>query len=112
MSVPAAGTGRCPVCARSLWLLELPEVGALGQCPSCRITVRNGDVLKWRQAEAEPALPEEQAPRAEMRKYRSDDPCPECRRPMWAVEVPHYGVRHQCDDCRLSVVFGGVIRWR
>lgn len=47
------------------------------------------------------------------KKYISNKPCPECAEPMVAVQVPDYGTRHQCESCRLSVMFGGsVVRWK
>ncbi|MFN2527018.1 MAG: hypothetical protein ABR505_12285 [Actinomycetota bacterium] len=43
------------------------------------------------------------------KKYRSNEPCPRCRQGLWIVEVPDYGSRKQCEDCRITIMFGNAI---
>ena len=38
--------------------------------------------------------------------------CPRCGRRLWTVEVPDYGTRRQCEDCRISIVSGAIMEWR
>jgi hypothetical protein len=102
----------CPECGVSMWVVEVPGVGQLMQCGDCRITLHGAGQYKWKpQFEAPKQVVA--APQPKGNRYMSTKPCPECRKPMWAIKEEGYGIRHQCDECRLTVMFGGAIsRWR
>ncbi len=102
----------CPKCGRRMWIVDVEDMGRLWQCPSCRLSMVGGTLYMWREQE------EQKTSKVEVRtsptkKYVSNKPCPECGQLMVAVQVPDYGTRHQCESCRLSVVFGGsIVRWK
>lgn len=101
----------CPRCGQALWEARLPGTGRVLNCGACRVSMFGTSTIEWRrQGEADK--------RADVResrssKYLSKKPCPECGKLMWALQEPGFGVRHQCEDCRITVLFGGAIaRWR
>ena len=101
----------CPQCGTAMWAVTIPGTGRLLNCPDCRVTMWGATLFTWkRQNETEKRVDiRDQGPN----KYRSKKPCPECGQPMWALQEPGYGTRHQCEECRLTVLFGGAIaRWR
>lgn len=102
----------CPRCGRPMWVVDVEDAGRLWQCGVCRVSMAGGTLYVWREQEA--AAPKNVEVRTSpTKKYLSNEPCPECGRPMVAVQVPDYGTRHQCESCRLSVMFGGsVVRWK
>jgi hypothetical protein len=74
-----------------------------------RVDVRNSTIEWRRQGEVDKRADVREAKSG---RYLSRKPCPECGKPMWALQEPGFGVRHQCEDCRITVLFGGAIaRW-
>ncbi len=89
-----------------MWGARLPEFGPLWSCPSCCLSVdADGTVFAWR----EPPRVQRRAVTTKEEKYRSNEPCPRCRQGLWVVEVPNYGARKQCEDCRITIMFGNAI---
>lgn len=98
----------CHECGRIMWTVEVPRFGPLWQCLTCHQSVdAEGTVYTWYR-------PKIQTGRgiARERKYRGSQPCPRCGQPLWVIEVPNYGSRQQCEDCRISIVSGAVLEWR
>lgn len=98
----------CRDCGRVMWFTDIPELGPLWHCTSCHQSVSaTSDQFAWRR-------PRDEATRAGVaeRKFRSNQLCPRCRKHLWTVEVPDYGSRQQCEDCRISIVSGSVMEWR
>jgi hypothetical protein len=107
--VDERGPGKyCRTCGRWMWVAEM-EVGAVWHCANCHYTLQpDGEKVLWNL----PRRDHLKRPGKE-RKYRGLDPCPRCSRPMWVLEIPEYGSRKQCEDCRISVIPGGaVLEWR
>ncbi len=101
----------CPQCGIAMWQVTVPGFGRLLQCEKCRVTQAGGTLYAWRRQNE----PDERIDirSTKSNKYRSKKPCPECGQPMWALVEAGYGTRHQCEECRLTVLFGGAIaRWR
>ncbi|HEX2241379.1 MAG TPA: hypothetical protein VHJ82_09595 [Actinomycetota bacterium] len=89
-----------------MWAAQLPEFGALWNCPSCCISVdERGAILRWR----EPPRIQRAEVVAKEEKFRSNEPCPRCGQGLWIVEVPNYGSRKQCENCRITIMFGNAI---
>jgi ssDNA-binding Zn-finger/Zn-ribbon topoisomerase 1 len=105
------GERRCTTCGTPMWRVDIPRAGIIWNCTACTASVlADGRRFKWHLPQAV-AVPDRAG--GNERKYRSKEPCPECGNPMWAVEIPDYGERKQCEDCRITVVFGGtILRWR
>jgi hypothetical protein len=94
-----------------MWEVRLPGAGRVLSCGACRVSMFGTTIIEWRrQGEGEKRTDVREAKSG---KYLSNKPCPECGKPMWALQEPGFGVRHQCEDCRITVLFGGAIaRWR
>ena len=46
-------------------------------------------------------------------RTKSRKPCPHCARRMVQVEMPDFGPRWQCEECRITVFLsGGIQPWR
>ena len=102
----------CPKCGRRMWIVDVADMGRLWQCPSCKLSMAGGTMFMWREQEAATTSTVE-VRNSPTKKYVSNKPCPECGQLMVAVQVPDYGTRHQCESCRLSVLFGGsIVRWK
>ena len=102
----------CPKCGRRMWVVDVEEMGRLWQCGNCRVSMAGGTLYLWREQEAT-AGKKQEVRTSPTKKYISNKPCPQCGNPMVAVQVPDYGTRHQCESCRLSVIFGGsVVHWK
>jgi hypothetical protein len=72
----------------------------------------NENMFMWRQQVEEPERKVD-VRNMSSNRYMSTKPCPECRKPMWAITEAGYGTRHQCEECRLTVMFGGAVaKWR
>ena len=98
----------CPDCGRVMWFIDLAGQGMLWHCTACHHSVNaTGEVLAWKRPRAE-----EGRSQTVERKYRSHHACPRCGRRLWTVEVPDYGTRQQCEDCRISIVSGAIMEWR
>ena len=98
----------CPDCGRVMWFIDLAGHGLLWHCTACHHSVNAaGEVLAWKR-------PRVEAGRSQVveRKYRSHHACPRCGQRLWKVEVPDYGTRQQCEDCRISIVSGAIMEWR
>jgi hypothetical protein len=100
----------CRACGRWMWVAELRGIGVVWHCPTCHYSLQpDGEKVLWK-------LPRRDHVKRQAnkeRKYRGQDPCPRCNRPMWVLEIPEYGSRKQCEDCRISVIPGGaVLEWR
>jgi ssDNA-binding Zn-finger/Zn-ribbon topoisomerase 1 len=103
----------CPQCGTEMWVVDVPQFGRLWICADCKIGLSGNRILPWRHQIEAP----EEAPidvrNMQPNRHKSTKPCPECGQPMWAIVEEGYGTRHQCEDCRLTVMFGGAIsRWR
>jgi hypothetical protein len=111
--IPAVGEraqGKyCRTCGRWMWVADVEGVGPLWHCANCHYSLRpDGEKVLW----SLPRRDQLKRPTKE-RKYRGQDPCPRCSRSMWVLEIPEYGSRKQCEDCRISVIPGGaVLEWR
>jgi hypothetical protein len=104
------GQGKyCRTCGRWMWVADMDGIGLVWHCASCHYTLDpNGEKVLWNL----PRRDNLKKPSKE-RKFRGLDPCPRCNRPMWVLEIPEYGSRKQCEDCRISVIPGGaVLEWR
>ena len=102
----------CPKCGRAMWVVDVEDMGRLWLCASCKLSMAGGTLYMWREQEAASTTTVE-VRTSPTKKYISNKPCPQCGEPMVAVQVPDYGTRHQCETCRLSVMFGGsVVRWK
>ena len=102
----------CPKCGRTMWIVDVEDMGRLWQCASCKVSMAGGTMYMWREQETATATKVE-VRTSPTKKYVSNKPCPQCGEPMVAVQVPDYGTRHQCESCRLSVMFGGsVVKWK
>ena len=102
----------CPQCGTAMWIVHIPDYGRLWLCADCKLAMAGDRLFPWREQLAQP---EQEIGVRTMRpdKTQSNKPCPECQRPMWAIFVEGYGTRHQCEHCRLTVMFGGAVsRWR
>ena len=99
----------CRTCVRWMWVAEVDGVGTFWHCANCHYSLQpDGEKVLWNL----PRRDHLKKPGKE-RKYRGLDPCPRCGRPMWVLEIPEYGSRRQCEDCRISVIPGGaVLEWR
>ena len=92
-------------------IVDIPSFGRLWHCGNCRITQRGSTIYPWREQGAQEHAVDVRETKTD--RYLSKKPCPQCGKPMWALQDPGYGTRHQCEDCRLTVLFGGAIaRWR
>ena len=102
----------CPSCGKEMKMILLPSFGRLLQCGGCEVSMAGAALFQWRdqnEGDDEPVDIRE----TQDQRYRSHKPCPECGKPMWALTEVGYGTRHQCEECRLTVMFGGAIaRWR
>ena len=95
-----------------MMVMVLPSFGRLLVCGTCRIGMSGAAIFKWKPQDETEDQPIDVRQTRDQR-YRSHKPCPECGHPMWAVTEAGYGTRHQCEECRLTVMFGGAIaRWR
>lgn len=102
----------CPKCGRVMWIVDVEGMGRLWQCGSCKLSMAGATLYMWREQESATTTKVE-VRNSPTKKYISNKPCPECAEPMVAVQVPDYGTRHQCESCRLSVMFGGsVVKWK
>jgi hypothetical protein len=109
-SVEEIGQGRyCQTCGRWMWAAEMDGIGLVWHCASCHYTINpNDEKVPWNL----PRRDHLKKPGKE-RKVRGLVPCPRCNQPMWVVEIPDYGSRKQCEECRISVIPGGfVLEWR
>ncbi len=105
----AETTGKfCKECGQLMWVADLDGFGPLWNCLGCRESVDgNGKRFTWYRPRAQ-----ESRPVTSERRYQGRQPCPRCGQNMWVIEVPNYGSRQQCADCRISVVSGAVLEWR
>ena len=93
-------------------MVVLPAYGRLLLCAGCEIGMMGAAIFNWKSQDEVEDQPIDIRDTRDQR-YRSHKPCPECGQPMWAVTEVGYGTRHQCEECRLTVMFGGAIaRWR
>ena len=104
------GQGKyCRTCGRWMWVADMNGVGAVWHCANCHYTLQSdGEKVLWNL----PRRDHQKRPGKE-RKYKGVDLCPRCHHPMWVLEIPEYGSRKQCENCRISVIPGGaVLEWR
>lgn len=106
--VSDTSTKFCRECGQIMWLVDLPGLGTVRQCLSCRQSV---DAQERTYIWYKPVSAESRAISKE-RRYQGRVPCPRCGRSMWVIEVPNFGSRQQCYDCRITVVEGAVLEWR
>jgi hypothetical protein len=104
------GQGKyCRTCGRWMWVADMDGIGLVWHCATCHYTLDpSGEKVLWN-------LPRKDhlKKQSKERKFRGIDPCPRCNRPMWVLEIPDYGSRKQCEECRISVIPGGaVLEWR
>lgn len=109
-SAQNSGQGKyCRTCGRWMWVAEVAGIGTQWHCSNCHYTLQpDGQKVLWN-------LPRRDHLRKanKERKYRGMDACPRCNKPMWVLEIPEYGSRKQCEDCRISVIPGGaILEWR
>lgn len=98
----------CRDCGRVMWFSDISGFGPLWHCTACHQSAgATGDTFAWKRPRVETTR--SQTPE---RKYRSHHPCPRCGQRLWTVEVPDYGSRQQCEDCRISIVSGSIMEWR
>ncbi len=99
----------CPTCKVAMASTELPGYGTVWHCEHCQIGLHteSGGLHRWHR----PITKIERRDRHE-KKVMSERLCPECRQPMWEVDMPDFGPRWQCEHCRLTVFSsGGIQRW-
>jgi DNA-directed RNA polymerase subunit M/transcription elongation factor TFIIS len=102
----------CPQCGIAMWVVDVIPFGRLWQCGDCKASMLGDRLYPWRQ-QIEDADQTIDVRSMRANKHRSMKPCPECSQLMWAIVEEGYGTRHQCEECRLTVMFGGAIsRWR
>ncbi|MEA2435392.1 MAG: hypothetical protein QOG54_2849 [Actinomycetota bacterium] len=102
----------CPQCGVEMWVVDIATFGRLWLCKDCEVAMLGERLYKWREQLSNPE-PQINVKSIRTNKHMSTKPCPECGKPMWAIVEQDYGTRHQCEDCRLTVMFGGGIsRWR
>lgn len=98
----------CPDCGHIMWSVNLLSHGTFWHCISCHQTVDDEkNRYHWHRPK-----PEVRRGLTKERKYRGQEPCPRCGEPVWVIEVPNFGSRQQCEDCRISIVEGAVLEWR
>ena len=98
----------CKECGQLMWVAELDGFGPLWNCLSCKESTDKQDKrYVWFKPKAQ-----ESRPVSKERRYEGRNPCPRCGRYMWVIEVPNYGSRQQCENCRISVVAGSIMEWR
>jgi hypothetical protein len=95
-----------------MWIVDVSPFGRMWLCSDCKVSLSGDRLFPWRHQLDEPD--KEISVRAiRPNRHLSAKPCPECGQPMWAIVEEGYGTRHQCESCRLTVMFGGAIsRWR
>ena len=103
-----AKSKNCPDCGHIMWIVDIAGHGTFYQCSGCRQTV---DEDKNRYQWFKPVVRSARG-LAKERKYRSHEPCPRCRELLWVIEVPNYGSRQQCENCRISIVDGAILEWK
>ena len=102
----------CPSCGKEMKMIMLPSFGRLLLCAGCQVSMAGAALFPWRdQNEGDDESIDVRDTHDQ--RFRSHKPCPECGERMWALTEVGYGTRHQCESCRLTVMFGGAIaRWR
>jgi len=102
----------CPSCGKEMKMVVLPAFGRLLLCAGCELGMAGAALFRWKEQDEGEEQPIDLRETQDQR-YRSHKPCPECGERMWALTEVGYGTRHQCEDCRLTVMFGGTIaRWK
>jgi hypothetical protein len=95
-----------------MYVVTIPSFGKIFNCGRCRLSYHGDALYLWKQQD-DPQELTIKVRDSGNKRYRSSKPCPECGRAMWALQEPGYGTRHQCEECRLTVLFGGAVaRWR
>lgn len=103
-----ASSKNCPDCGHVMWIVDIAGHGTFWQCNSCRQTVdESRNRFEW----YKPSTRGNRGLTKE-RKYRSHEPCPRCGESLWVIEVPNYGSRQQCENCRISIVQGAILPWK
>lgn len=102
----------CPQCGEAMYVVTVPGFGKIFNCGRCRVSYHGDTLYVWKK-QNDPLEEQIKVRETRSNKYRSNKPCPECGKPMWALQEAGYGTRHQCEECRLTVLFGGAVaRWR
>lgn len=102
----------CPQCGETMHVISIPGFGKIFNCGRCRVSYHGDTIYIWKK-QNDPTEEKIKVRDARSNKFRSNKPCPECGKPMWALQEAGYGTRHQCEECRLTVLFGGAVaRWR
>src|SRR5687768_16292982 len=97
----------CPSYGKEMKMVVLPAFGRLLLYATCQLGMAGAALFQWKEQNEGEEQPIDLRVTRDQR-YRSHKPCPECGQPMWALTEVGYGTRHQCEECRLTVMFGGV----
>jgi ribosomal protein S27AE len=100
----------CPDCGNFMWLADIEGHGRFWQCTRCHQTVdEQRNRFRW----SKPSVQVNRGPSANTeRKFKSHERCPRCGEALTGVEVPNYGTRMQCENCRISIVDGAILEWK
>ena len=104
----AANSKNCPDCGHIMWIVDIAGHGTFWLCSSCRHVI---DEAKQRYRWYKPATKAARGGGQE-HKFKSHERCPRCGEPLWVIEVPNYGSRQQCENCRISIVQGAILPWK